>query len=264
VKPIGVIPTYIANVGDIALLVDCVTSLRATAGDALDVLIVDDCSPEPLLLDAFEQDYKPSLQFDVFRKEENTGFSKTVNVGLEHALEAGADAVLINADIEFEDSGWLGAMLAQENLHGDGLAAVVGARLLYPNGLLQHAGIYFSLLNRTFDHLHKFGPADLGAALVSRSCPVTGALQLIRHEALTGVGLYDDEFQMGWEDVDYCLRTFLSGRECVYCPEAVAIHHESVFRGRPNEKVRTWQEDSFRRIGEKYADVNMATLVPFL
>lgn len=263
-KPLAIIPTFVSNVADVGLLIDCVESLRRTVGDAIDVLIVDDYSPEPLLFDSIVLDYKSSLEFEVFRKQENTGFSDTVNVGLRHAREEGRDALLVNADIEFTSKGWLDAMLAQENLHSPGLAAVVGALLLYPTGLVQHAGIYLSLLTRTFDHLYKFGPPELAQVRRPASVPVTGALQLIRHETLMSVGLYDDDFKMGFEDVDYGLRVMLSGRESVYCPGAVAVHHESAFRGRPSEKLAAWQKESFDLLGRKYADVNLATLVPFL
>ena len=128
------------------------------------------------------------LQGELIAKPVNEGFSKTVNVGLRQALEAGQDAVLVNADVEFIDSGWLDVMRARVG-EDDAPASVVGARLLYPNGLIQHGGIFFSLLHRVFDHRFRYAPADLPEALYAVTAPVTGALQLIRHEALTEVGL---------------------------------------------------------------------------
>ena len=174
------------------------------------------------------------LQGELIAKPVNEGFSKTVNVALRQALEAGQDAVLVNAEVEFIDSGWLDVMRARVG-EDDAPASVVGARLLYPSGLIQHGGIFFSLLH-VFDHRFRYAPADLPEALYALTAPVTGALQLIRHEALTEVGLYDESFQMGLEDVDFCLRVFESGRSCVYEPTVRAFHHESLFRGRPSPK----------------------------
>jgi GT2 family glycosyltransferase len=184
-----------------------------------------------------------------------------VNVGLRRALEQGSDAVLVNADIEFHASGWAEAMLARAGSDG-APASVVGARLLYPNGLLQHAGIYFSLLHRGFAHRFTCGPADLPEALVPCRCPVTGALQLIRHECLDAIGIYDEAFHMGWEDVDYCLRVFASGRECIYEPAACATHAESLFRSRAGAGQEDWERESLAVLLAKHGDADLSQFVP--
>ena len=93
---------------------------------------------------------------------------------------------------------------------------------------------------------------------------MTGALQFIRHSCLETVGIYDEKFSMGWEDVDYCIRTFLEGEACVYNPNVRAFHHEMMFRGRPSEKVRDWQAKSFLYLCVKYERQSFAGLVPFL
>jgi GT2 family glycosyltransferase len=245
------------------MLVDCLASIKATVGDWVDVLVVDDGSPRASLVASMVIERMGEAVEFVFN-EENEGFSRTVNVGLQRALDEGRDAILCNADIEFMGPGWLAGMRNQGRLDRDAPAEVVGALLCYPNGTIQHAGIYFSLLSRVFDHLHKHGPMNLPEALIARACPVTGALQLIRHETLTTVGLYDPEFRMGYEDVDYCLRVFLAGGQCVYTPEVRAWHRESVFRSRPSEKLARWHRESFIRLMEKYAETNFASLVPSL
>ena len=190
-------------------------------------------------------------------KEENQGFANSVNYGLRYALDNGWHCLLANADMEFPQTNWFERMLATDG-------SVVGAKLLYPTGLIQHAGVYFSIVTRTFDHLHKFGPASLFAANFKRRCPVTGALQLIRNDCINDVGFYDESFRMGWEDVDYCLRVFYSGRSCIYNPEVVAIHHESVFRGNRNDNITDWTIDSFKFLHEKHAGKSFADYVPVL
>lgn len=263
-KALVVIPTYLTEEKDVDVTMMAVSTTRRTQGEAVDILAVDDGSPEKDLVDllykkANEKGTVPKLEVHV--KQENTGFAKTVNVGLRQALDEGRDAILLNADMEIDTPGWLRHFRATQGTTGK-QAAVAGALLMFPNGLIQHAGIYFSLLTRTFDHLYKFGPGNLPEALKPRICPVTGAFQFIRHSTLEKVGLYDEEFFMGWEDVDYCIRTFMAGEECVYNPNVRGFHHEMMFRGKPNPKVAEWQNKSFIYLCLKYAETSFAQWVP--
>lgn len=253
-NPLAVIPTYLTEGRDVELAADAIRSIRETE-PSVEILVVDDGSPERDLVDAVE-----NLGVEVHRKEENSGFARTVNVGLQRSLDEGRDAILVNADIEFMGPGWLRHMQGANTELGP--ASVVGGLLLYPNGTIQHAGIYFSLLTRQFDHRYKFGPANLPEAQEPRVCPVTAALHMIRHDCLETVGIYDENFRMGYEDVDYCLRVFLSGRHCVYNPMVRAYHHESVFRGKPNPKIEAWQQQSFIYLMQKYQRQSFAGLVP--
>lgn len=259
---LAIIPTYLTQAMDVEVLDTCLSTLRETEPDLAGV-VIDDGSPDKDLVHA-AGDLSQRFKLDFIPKEKNTGFAKTVNVGLRRALEAEDDALLVNADIEFIDKGWAERMETQENQGADGLASVVGARLIYPNGLIQHGGVYFSLLHRCFEHIHKYAPHDLPEAMTAKRLPVTGALQFIRHECLTEVGIYDEDFKLGWEDVDYCIRVFQSGRECVYQPHVRAFHHESFFRNRPNERVQQWTSESWQHFARKYSKVSFAEWVPSL
>jgi GT2 family glycosyltransferase len=240
-----VIPAFVRTEEELDVLLRCLVSLRATAPDA-EVLVVDDASPARELVAGLEIACG-ELRAAFVGKDENSGFSATVNPGLELALAAERDAVLVNADIEFVQAGWLERMRARTDTLGRP-AAVVGARLLYPNGLIQHAGIFLSLLKRDWLHRFQYGPADLPEALVPTRCPVTAALQLIRHETLQQVGLYDEQYKMCFEDLDYCLRVFEAGLECIYEPTVVATHREKFFRGKPDPTVHRWMQESTARM----------------
>jgi GT2 family glycosyltransferase len=78
------------------------------------------------------------------------------------------------------------------------------------------------------------------------------------------VGTYDERFKLGYEDCDYCFRVFKAGLECVYQPKVKAWHHESVFRGRKEEKLERWHAESFHALLDKWAEQNFASLVPFI
>lgn len=251
-QTVAVVPTFIRNKKELLVTKKCLDTLRETSNAF--VCVVDDGS----LYDE-AQDALASYGVDhLILKEKNEGFSHTVNKGLKFALENKADALLVNADIEFTNDEWLPAM--EENS-----ADVVGARLIYPFNLIQHAGIYFSVIYRCFDHILRMAPADISEADRPRICPVTGALQLIRHQTLVDVGIYDESFRLGWEDVAYCHDVFINGKTCAYEPQAIAIHHESLFRGQnPSKQIQEWQRQSWKRLHERFAGHDFSEYVPTL
>lgn len=262
-KPLVIIPTYLSEEEDVKVTLTAIRSCRETQRDGVEVLCVDDGSPERALVGLLEE-HTSQLSFEVHPKEENTGFAKTVNVGLERALESGQDAVLLNADMEMLTPDWVRRCKTTTDERYEN-AAVVGGLLSYPDTrLIQHAGIYFSMLTRDFNHLFQYAPENLPEALEKRICPVTGAFQYIRHEILEEVGIYDPKFFLGWEDVDYCIRVFLANKRCVFNPNVRALHAESMFRGRPSAKVKEWQERSYLYLMLKYQDLSFAEFVPFM
>lgn len=260
-RPLCVIPIFLRTDRDLNLLCDCLKSIRDTEGDRVDIIVVDDLSPEQRLVSALETT-AGKWGFTLHRKVSNDGFSRTVNVGLQRALDEGRDAILINSDVEMIEPGWLDKMIDCPNLHSEGKAAVVGGMLLYPNGTIQFGGTYFSLLRRDFAHLYQHAPMNLPEAQRMRVCPITGALQFIRHETLQSVGIYDSHFNMAWEDVDFCLRTLLSGRECVFHPGIRAWHIEGATRGNQTEKIKEWTRQSWAHLAQKYSDTNFVKLLP--
>ncbi len=257
-KVLCVMPTYMRSAEDWEMTKLTLLSLAKTVPEEHYIMVVDDASPYKEGQYNLHQLYCDIPQMkNMVVKSENKGFANSVNYGIRTALHNDMDCILVNADMEFPKADWFHCMIGTN-------AAVVGAKLLYPTGLIQHAGIYFSIVTRTFDHLHKFAPSDLCAANFARRCPVTGALQFISNQTMKEVGYYDEDFKMGWEDVDYCLRVFLSGRSCVYNPDVVAIHHESAFRGNRDDKIDDWTRTSYHLLYEKHAGVAFGEYVPML
>lgn len=267
-KPLVVVPTYLSKEGDIPMLMEALFSIEKTAPGQTEILVVDDCSPEERF-EALRLIQEKSQEggrideppFELHRKKVNSGFSQTVNVGMRIARHEARDVVLWNSDLVMQTPGWVGHCQRTVNEEGTP-AAVVGALLTYPNGLIQHAGINFSFLTRRFFERFKYGPGNLPAALKPVSLPVTGAFQYIRAETLMDVGIYDEQFKLGFEDVDYCVRVYKAGLDCVYNPNVRATHHESFTRGHKSEKVIAWEAGSWQTFVEKYQGEGFQRFVP--
>lgn len=211
---LAVVPLHLRAPSDLEALLGCVVSLKATAPD-LAILLVEEASPEQALVDQLESVVE-ELDCELVRSTEPVGHAATLNVGLRGALDYGFDAVLVDPSLELRQAGWLEQLLARTDGQGRP-AAVVGARLLDRRGLLWHAGLFFSLLRHEWFERFQCGPADLPASLAPCACPVSSVLQLVRHETLQEIGLYDPTYGR-FADVDFCLRAFGAGLESVYEP----------------------------------------------
>jgi hypothetical protein len=210
----------------------CLVSLIATAPTAEVVVIGDPAGDAGVV--AQLQAVAGELGFGFGLCDLRRSFGAGVNPALEEARDDGRDAVLVAADVELSAPGWLDALVARRDTSRSRAAAVVGGRLLYPNGLIDHAGLQFSLLKHEFVESYRFGPASLREARTPRVCPVGPGLVLLRHQALAEVGMLDEDLP-GLELVDFCLRTFAAGLECIYEPAAVGTRHGPAWPAPPTD-----------------------------
>jgi GT2 family glycosyltransferase len=186
---------------------------------------------------------------EVVAGEANEGFAANVNRGL-RAADEGNDVVVLNSDMEAQ-TGWLACLQYAASQEDD--IAIVGARLLYPDGRIQFAGTQRNLgAPEWFDHRYRFKPADWGpAAMPGPVLAVTGACMYVRREAIERIGLLDEGYPMAYEDVDWCLRAWQAGMRVLYFPGACLYHHESVTRGTEvGERERASQRVFWERWGE--------------
>ena len=144
----------------------------------------------------------------------------------------GAYLLFLNDDIEVEQEDWLAAMLEHA---ADPAVGVVGARLLYPDRTVQHAGMFLAGAG-TGRHAFRFGAADdpgyFGLSLLEREASaVTGACMLMRRAHHAALGGFDEAHEVINNDLDFCLRTIERGLRVVYTPHACLIHHELASRG---------------------------------
>ena len=202
---------------DIESLLPCLVSLRATAPDA-QVLVIEDREPGgPSLAEAAAEE----LGIVYVDQDDGAGLVAAANAGLELARDAGLDAVLVGPDVELLHAGWLARMQARSDTQGRP-AAVVGGRLVHADGLIAHAGFYFSVLRQRWLDRFMGVPGEVPESHAPTLCPVSARLQLIRNETLHTVGLPDPELAAPFADLDYCLRVFDAGLECIHEPAAAA------------------------------------------
>jgi len=157
-------------------------------------------------------------------------FSHKMNVGAAHAR--GEHLLLLNDDVEVIASDWMTAMLEYSQQPEIG---AVGAKLLYPDGRLQHIGIVLGVGGGAGHAFHQHAGASPGyassAVSVRNYSAVTAACMMTRHDAFDRVGGFDERLAVDFNDVDYCLRLREAGYRVVFTPFATLYHHESASFG---------------------------------
>lgn len=232
------------------LLNRCITSiLRKTCYPNYEVVLIDNDSNDPAALE-----YLASLaeepRVHVLRHPGPFNYSALNNFGVSHAR--GQVICLLNNDTEVLDPDWLGELVSHAIRPGIG---AVGAKLLYPNGSLQHAGIVLGI-GGWAGHAHKGQPGQtLGrwgrAALISNFSAVTGACLAMRKALYQELGgLNENELAVACSDVDLCLRAARQGQRSLWTPHARLYHHESATRGydtTPEKNARLASEVAYMR-----------------
>ncbi len=162
--------------------------------------------------------------------------------------------LLLNNDTEVIEPKWLSQMMGYARLDGVGS---VGARLLYPDDRVQHAGIVHGLHGGLAGHAFKLMPRNhpgyLNLSLVTRNvAAVTAACLLTPRELYLKMnGLDEQHFNVAYNDVDYGYRLLQAGYRNVYCASAVLRHHEGASRGfRDNPR----EVAAFRRMYGSFKD----------
>ena len=223
-----IVPTY----NQVSLLSTCVDGLlRITSYPNLEVLIVDNRSDDPETL-SYLKKIAEDPRVRVIRDDGPFNFARLNNDAARNAK--GSVLGFINNDIQVTRADWLDEMVA--NVVRPGIGAV-GARLLYSNGTLQHAGVILGASGGVADHMLKHRSAhEIGyfcrAVLPQNLSAVTAACMLVTKEAFDRVGGFDEEaFAVAYNDIDFCLRLREAGYLNVYTPYAELIHHESISRG---------------------------------
>lgn len=204
---------------------DCLTALAALDGlPDYELIVVDNGSTDGTA------EFLAQLGGDVriVTNAENVGFAKACNQGA--ALAKGKYLVFLNNDT-IPQPGWLNALVLEAE--GDAAVGIVGSKLLYPDGTIQHAGVVRDCQHLLPYHIYKSFAGEHPAVNQRREFQiVTAACLLMRRSLFEEVGKFDEGYLNGLEDADLCLKVRERGYQVVYQPRSVVVHLESQTPGR--------------------------------
>ena len=216
----------------VKLLKKCVLSvLEKTDGVKYEIILVDNQSTQKriqnFLTEITQQNYQKVsvLQFD-----KPFNFSAINNFAVEKAK--GEFILFLNNDTEVITQNWLKSML---ELFNNSRIGVVGAKLLYPNNTIQHAGIEFrdGMPINAFGKIQDSGEKGAPFNKVHECLAVTAACMMTRKKLFQKVGGFDEiNLPIAYNDVDYCFTVREAGLKVIYQPKARLYHHESASRGK--------------------------------
>ena len=227
------VSVVIPNKDSIDVLGRCLNSIfeRSTYGN-YEVVIVENNSTDQATFDYYERIQREhgNVRVIVFDAQGKVNVSRANNLGVSEAR--GEYIVLLNNDTEVITPSWI------ERLLGPCMRAdvgAVGAKLLYPDDVIQHAGVMFQY----------YGPDNLGQGTIPRNghayynmfqqtqdvSALSSACLMVEKRLYEDMGGYDDEaLPSDYDDVDFCMRLGQRGLLVVYEPSVELYHHESVSR----------------------------------
>ena len=221
----------------IDVLRPCIESiLNLSTYTNYEILIVDNQSSDPetlAWLSALVQGQAgaPAGKVRVLRYDEPFNFAGINNFAAEQA--AGSVLALLNNDVEVLSPDWLGEMVSLA-LRAD--IGCVGAKLYYPDGTIQHAGVVLGI-GGVAGHSHKYFPGDAEGyfsrlRIVHEVSAVTAAALVVRKAVWQAAGGMDaDDLHVAFNDVDFCIKVRELGLRNLFTPFAELVHHESRSRG---------------------------------
>jgi len=214
----------------IDLVRKCIESIqKKTDYKKWEILLVDNQSTEMETFSFFEQ-IQDNSRIRLIRYEKPFNYSALNNYAVPYAQ--GEIIALLNNDIEVISEGWLSEMVSHAIRPGIGAA---GAKLLYANDLVQHAGVILGL-GGVAGHANRYlNGKDHGycyrAVVTHNLSAVTAACLVVRKKCYQEVGGMNENLAIAFNDVDFCLKLCVAGYRNVFTPYSLLYHHESMSRG---------------------------------
>ena len=233
----------------------CVHSIfEKTDYPAYELIVLDNGSYDSEALE-FLAELKKRDGVRVERIDEAFNYSRLNNRGVE--LSRGTFVALLNNDVEVLHADWLTEMVSRAM---QPKVAMVGARLWYPNGTIQHGGVILGaggIAGHAHAGLRRGEPGYFARAHLAQDVSaVTTACALVKREVYLQVGGFDENLAVTFNDVDFCLRLREAGYRILWTPYAELIHHESASRGFDNsapKQVRFLAEVDYMK--SKWGDI---------
>ncbi|MDD7152283.1 MAG: glycosyltransferase family 2 protein [Faecalibacterium prausnitzii] len=234
----------------------CVESIyrRSTYPD-FEIIIIENNSKEPATFRYYDQLQKEHPENLKVLYWQGTGFNYSALNNFGAKAATGEYLLLLNNDTEVIAPRWMEEMVmyAQQDRVG-----CVGAKLLYPDNTIQHAGIGFGFLTLAA-HMHKNFPVGhpgyMGRLVYAQDVyAVTAACLMVRKAVYEQVGGLDESFAVAFNDVDFCVRVREAGYTNVFTPFAQLYHYESKSRGLDEDPVKRKRfESEVKRFQQRWA-----------
>lgn len=247
----------------------CVTSImEKSTWKNVQVIVVENNSEKEETFRYYEELKKRYSQVKVVTWDGPFNYSAINNFGAKYA--DGDYFLLLNNDTEVITPEWLESMMGYCQREDVG---IVGAKLLYPDNTVQHAGVVVGIAGFAGHILTGYDRYATGylwrLCTTQDESAVTGACLMVKRSVYEEVGGLDESFAVGLNDIDFCLRVRAIGKLVVFTPEACLYHYESKSRGlenTPEKKARLQREvDHFRerhgdflKAGDPYYNPNLS------
>ncbi len=222
----------------VVLVTHCVRSIVETSTyDDYEIVCVVDDSTDPAVLDELRMIGGDRLR--LVRYDRKFNFSAKVNLGA--VRSEGEHLLILNDDMEVVTPDWIERMVMYSDMPEIG---AVGARLLWEDGRLQHAGVLFENGGLP-GHIYRgfsgeFRGYSNNVLVAQNYMAVTGACLMTRREAFEQAGGLTPTLPVNYNDMDYCLKLRSQGLRVVYDPDTVLYHFESSSR---SSEVEDWEKD---------------------
>lgn len=236
----------IPTTGNMRFLKPCLDTLASTDYPDMEIVILDNSRgkhPEGIT-------YARKAGAIIVDCDEAFNWSRLNNKGVDNS--SGDILLFLNDDIEIIQAEWLQELVRQV-LQDD--VGTVGCLLLYPNGAIQHGGVF--LVDHGGGARHLFHKQLPGAGIyqqldkcVREVSASTGACLMIRRERFEQLGRFDENLSIVGNDIDLCLRCLEAGLRNIWTPHSVLIHHESV--SRQSKPIGKDEKTMWRRWGQRF------------
>jgi GT2 family glycosyltransferase len=206
------------------LTIKCIESIyQNTNIEHIEIIIIDNGSADNI------NNYlkiKKLKNLKLVKNSINKGFAYACNQAAR--ISSKQYLIFLNNDTEVLCN-WIKPLL--DIADKDFRIGAVGAKLIYPDNSIQHAGVAFS--SDKVHHIYRnFSPCHPAVNKQREFQAVTGACMLVPRKLFLSLGGFDEAFINGFEDLDFCFRARSKGTKVIYTPKSVVIHHESKTPGR--------------------------------
>ena len=222
---------------------------------AFEVIVIENNSTDPETFTYYEEAKKKYPWLRVIVWESGFNYAAINNFGAAHAK--GDYLLFMNNDMELKSPDLLTEMLGYCQEADVGM---VGARLLYPDDTIQHAGVFIGMSGLADHGFQGFSGRETGyhyrPLMAQELSAVTAACLMMKKETFFQVEGFDEAYRVAFNDTDLCMKVRAAGLRIIYTPEAVMYHYESKSRGledTPEKKARLKGEvDRFK---EKWPEI---------